>query len=365
MLDRIEVFKAGKHRAMDGAVYEFSEADVAAIAAAYDPALSSAPLVLGHPKTDAPAWGWAKGLSVENGVLVAETEKVAPAFADGVQDGRYKYVSAKFYPPGDANNPKPGSWYLQHIGYLGATPPAVKGLAPAFASEPEGLVAFATVDAGLLRDLFRRFRDWLIEDKGLDVADQVLPSWYIDNIEVEDSRAMFGEATTPAPADAATLAGGGGDDTISGGAALDPAFAERSAELDTREAGIQAREAAFAQSERQRTRDEDAAYLDGLVTAGRLPPVQRERLVPIMARLGGDQEVAFATADADPRAELRAVLDSLGVSIQFAEFAASDGFTGDIDPNALAIRARQLVDEAHGRGETLSTANAVRRARST
>lgn len=363
MLDRIEVFKAGKHRAVDGKVYVFSEADVAAIAASYDPALQSGPIVLGHPKTDDPAWGWVKGLSAEGGRLFADLEKVDPAFAEGVEAGRYRYVSSAFYGPADDRNPKPGAWYLRHVGFLGAQPPAVKGLQVAFTEPPaDSLVAFATVDAGLLRDLFRRFRDWLIEDRGLDVADQVLPSWYIDNIEIEPAPASFAESTEAGPTGDQTESAAGAD-TLTGAAGDDAALAERAAELDAREAQIRQREAAFAEGQRQSARSEDGAFLDGLVEAGRLPPAQRERVAAIFARLDGDQTVAFAEADANPRAELRQLLEGLGTSIQFAEFAGADGFTGEIDPGALASRAQELVSEANGRGETLSYADAVRRAR--
>lgn len=356
MLERIEVFKAGKHRAMDGAEYDFSEADVAAIAAAYDPAVLMSPIVLGHPKTDHPAWGWAKGYSAEAGVLFAETQQVNADFAAGVEGGSYKYVSLSLYAPTDSRNPKPGTWYPRHIGYLGAQPPAVKGLTPAFSEAPEdGLVAFSTVDAGLLRDLFRRFRDWMIEDKGLEVADQVLPSWFIDNIEVTEGArfAEAGDETIAAPADA----------TLPAGEASDVLFAERISELDTREAGIRAREVAFAEGERAKAREADDAYLDGLVAAGRLPPGFRANAAAVFAHLDGDTTVAFSEPDTTARAELRKLFDGLGVSIQFAEVSASDGFTGEHDAGVLAAKASQLVADAHGRGVTLSYADAVRQAR--
>jgi len=49
MLSKIDTFKAGRHRAQSGHVYEFSDADLKAIAESYDPAVSAAPIVLGHP----------------------------------------------------------------------------------------------------------------------------------------------------------------------------------------------------------------------------------------------------------------------------------------------------------------------------
>ncbi|MDF5823150.1 hypothetical protein P4237_07820 [Pseudomonas aeruginosa] len=60
---------AGRHVALDGRPVEFTEAILQEIAATYDPALSEAPLVIGHPKLNAPAYGWAKGLEVREGML--------------------------------------------------------------------------------------------------------------------------------------------------------------------------------------------------------------------------------------------------------------------------------------------------------
>ena len=54
---RIKIFKSGAQTTAAGQTIEFSDADLIACAAAYDPATSEAPIVIGHPKTDAPAYG--------------------------------------------------------------------------------------------------------------------------------------------------------------------------------------------------------------------------------------------------------------------------------------------------------------------
>lgn len=369
----IQVFKAGRHRSNSGKVFEFSEADVAQIAASYDPALHGAPIVLGHPKSNDPAWGWVKGLSVEAGVLVAEPERVDAAFAEGVEAGRYRYVSASFYTPDDAANPKPGAWYLRHVGYLGAQPPAVKGLEAAFAEEPADLVEFSQADGFWVKDIFRSMRDFFIEKFGLEAADRVIPSWSVENVEVEKIAPAFSEAgddsqsgadteaaaeTTAGQADD-TLAGDAGADTISGGQA-DDALATRAADLDAREAALDARAAQFSEADQLAARADDAAFVDGLVTAGRLPPVQRDRAVGLFARLAGDETVAFSEPAADPRAELRALFGLLGTAINFAEVGA-----GDFDPTsgaaapAIAARISEAVEAARGRGEVLSYSQAA------
>jgi hypothetical protein len=140
----IQIFRPGRHTAMDGSTISFSAADIAAAAAAYDPALHEAPIVVGHPRTDAPAYGWVQGLATgEGGGLEATPSQIDPAFAELVRAGRFKHVSAAFYGPDAPSNPKPGVWYLRHVGFLGAQPPAVKGLRPVAFGEAEGVVEFS------------------------------------------------------------------------------------------------------------------------------------------------------------------------------------------------------------------------------
>ena len=126
----IEIFKAGNHVASDGRAREFSVAVVAAMAAVYSPARHEAPLTLGHPADNLPAYGWAKSLrATDDGRLMMLAGDVTPEFSEAVKAGRYKKRSASFYPPGAPNNPAPGNWYLRHVAWLGAQVPAVRGLA--------------------------------------------------------------------------------------------------------------------------------------------------------------------------------------------------------------------------------------------
>lgn len=141
-MNPIEIFRAGTHTDSHGATLSFSEGDLASMAKAYDPALSEAPIVVGHPKADAPAYGWIKSLSAEGGRLFAAPDQVDPSFAEMVRAGRFKKLSASLYSPASPANPKPGAWYLRHVGFLGAQPPAIKGLAPVnfAAGEEEGTI---------------------------------------------------------------------------------------------------------------------------------------------------------------------------------------------------------------------------------
>lgn len=117
---QIEIFRTGRHTPMEGDVLSFSEADLAAMVAAYDPAIYQAPVVVGHPPIDAPAYAWIGSLAVSGDRIKAGITQIDPAFAELVKAGRFKNVSAAFWGPGSPGNPKPGAYYLKHVGFLGA-----------------------------------------------------------------------------------------------------------------------------------------------------------------------------------------------------------------------------------------------------
>lgn len=128
---------------MSGAQLQFSEADLQQTVAAYDPARHEAPLVIGHPAHDLPAYGWVQSLSFNEGALDATPAQVNPDFAEMVAVGAFKKISASFYSPTSPANPVPGVYYLRHVGFLGAQPPAVKGLrTPQFADPEDGVLTF-------------------------------------------------------------------------------------------------------------------------------------------------------------------------------------------------------------------------------
>lgn len=125
----IEIFRAGTHRDDAGRTHSFTPAMLAEMAASYNRAVREAPLTVGHPKDNLPAYGWVGKVYVnEAGNLAIDPHQVDPAFAAMVKAGRFKKRSASFYPPGAAHNPTPGKWYLRHVAFLGAQPPAVAGL---------------------------------------------------------------------------------------------------------------------------------------------------------------------------------------------------------------------------------------------
>ncbi len=134
----LQIFRAGTHTAMNGHTFHFSENDLANTAAAYGLCHHRAPLVLGHPKDDKPTYGWVAALKVLGNGLYAETNEVDARLVDWVGVGRYRHVSASLIAPDSPKNPAPGYWHLRHVGFLGAMPPAVKGMQPPAFGEAKG-----------------------------------------------------------------------------------------------------------------------------------------------------------------------------------------------------------------------------------
>ena len=66
-------------------------------------------------------------LSLNGGDLLAEPDQLDPQFAELVGNGRFKKVSASFYLPDSPNNPKPGTLYLRHVGFLGRSHLPLRG----------------------------------------------------------------------------------------------------------------------------------------------------------------------------------------------------------------------------------------------
>ena len=122
-----QIFRAGTHTAMRGQELSFSESDLIATAYAYQFKTKRAPLVLGHPDNNLPEYGYVLELIAKAGKLFAFAE-VSTSLLGLVREGRYKNVSAGFFGPSSPQNPVQGVWNLRHVGFLGANPPAVRGM---------------------------------------------------------------------------------------------------------------------------------------------------------------------------------------------------------------------------------------------
>lgn len=269
----IEIFKAGKRPDAHGTVVEITPADLQQVVDAYDVAYHEAPAVIGHPTMEAPAYAWVKGLQLDGDVLKAELDQVHPEFAEMVTDGRFKKVSASFYLANSPDNPKQGSLYLRHVGFLGAMPPAVKGLRnPEFSESEQGIVDFC---------------------------------------EATPNKPNQTEPTQGEPEMSAI-------DT----AELDRLRAENQ---QLKEEKAQA-EAAKAEAELNQAKTENADFAEGLVKAGKLAPIAKQQAVDLLNYASTTMQggvVEFGEGE-NLHSKLKAFLDAQPQVVNFGEVATKD-----------------------------------------
>lgn len=125
----IRIFRAGTHTDSSGRGGTWTAADLDRIVANFSLERHEPPLVLGHPKDNAPALGWVSGLRRVGDCLEAQFSQVAEEVKDWVRAGRFKKVSISLLP----------DLTLRHVGLLGAAVPAVAGLGSVAFSGVEGM----------------------------------------------------------------------------------------------------------------------------------------------------------------------------------------------------------------------------------
>jgi len=347
-MQAIEIFRSGKHTATNGQTLPFDKKALAAAVAAYDPKLHEAPVVIGHPKDNHPAFGWIDHLELtDDGVVLAHPKQVDAEFADLVEQGKYKKRSASWYLPDSPNNPKPGTLYLRHVGFLGAMPPALKGLKDVQFNEAEqGVVEFGDMSPWTLSNIagiFRRLREKMIAKEGMEEADSIIPNYAIENL-VEDAERLRQERdaalATPSPSFTENTKQ---DSTMT---------PEEIAALQAENAALKAKAVNFSESEtaiKQRelalAKREIGLQVDDLIKQGKVLPAQKVGLVEFMASLDGETlTVEFGEGDkaqkVSPRQFMTDFLANQPKIIDFAEHSKGDGSQTPADLTAEEIQKK-------------------------
>lgn len=323
----IEILKPGTFTDVNGTTVTFSQADVEELVASYNPDLDKAPAVIGHPKTDDPAYAWAESLAMDGDRAVATIGKIDPGFEKMVADGRYGAISASIYPRGHAANPVPGKYYLKHIGFLGAAKPAIKGLQP------------------------------------LGFSQVVNDSCIVVEINLSEP-AMPGDDTHPEPEMPKPQEN---DEAAIALAARESAVAASEAAIKTREDAVATREDQIKKDATEAAAAGAMAFAESLVEKLIVPPAQKDRLAFVLTTLATLPEDALSFGEGDaaerPDAALKALLGEATPVLSFGEIAnPEDAPKGDnLDAADIATRALQFTEEQAKAGTPVSAAVAVRK----
>lgn len=310
----IHVFRSGKQTDSSGVSHEFTSDTLQAIADRYHPELSESPLVIGHPATDDPAYGWISGLEYrssppEEEGLWASTQQLADGFEDIVEAGRYKHRSVSLYLPDHPNNPTPGDWYLRHVGFLGAQAPAVKGLRPIGFADAEAQVAEFSMTSSrvtsTIAELWSGLREWLIETSGIEAANRVTPKFMLDELNsiAETQRRDPEGAEAPMPNEGIVMSEEKKTDNTEDQAndaleqriaQLEAAEASQKAENEQLKAQIEVHAAELLEAKRVAFGERVAGLVQGAKIAAKDAPA----LVELLMSAPDDKAVSFGEGDA-------------------------------------------------------------------
>lgn len=316
MSNPLHLARVGTFTDMHGQDVSLTPELLAQLAASYDPALYQAPLVIGHPKTNSPAFGWLDKIEATTEGLFGSPINVDPAFAEAVASGRYPKRSLSFWPADHPGSPTPGRPYIRHLGVLGAVPPAIPGLRGADLADP---------DAGITTLDFS--------------ADPITPP----------------EEPPMPELDSVALAAQVAD------------LAAQSAALTARETALLAREAEIAAHAVGIRRAEAVAFCDALATKAQIRPTDIPALAELMLRLDTDEPAPCFAAAAEPEnamapgAWLRSWLASMPPLVELSEVATHDRsgpHTAPTDAEAAA-RARAYRAKQAAAGNPISFTAAV------
>lgn len=346
----IEVFRAGEQTDSSGNTRKWTSSDLEKIVENYNAKEHEAPVVIGHPKDNAPAFGWVEKLKMDGEVLLAKFKDLIPEFVEAVEKGLYKKRSISLYP----------DLKLRHIGFLGAMPPAVKGLADIQFSEEEiETYEFADNQLGFKFEttgrIFQNLREFFIEKYDLESADKVIPQWWIEEIKkilVDNSSQSAVNAFCEKITEEITK-------MTKAENANNAEFAEqlkaKDAELAKKQAEIEAMKAEKRQSEFN-------SFCEGLIQEGKLTPAQKELAVKCFEEALKPESYEFSEDGKNPMLEsVKNLLNALPKQIEFGEHVKKESLNevlGD-DPGAIAQKALEFQQSEAQKGRIIRIDEAV------
>lgn len=312
----IEVFAAGEQTDSAGNTKKWTSSDLETIVSKYNSQKDhEAPAVIGHPTSNAPAYGWVQQLKTDGKLLYAKFNQLVPEFVDMLKNGMYKKRSISLY----------SDLTLRHIGFLGAMPPAIKGLKDiAFQSGESFSIEFnynqkgdPNMDANELKtkldELTSKFNDAekqlnkskevnkKLEESSKDISSK-LTQYEDENKKLKQSNDELVKKvenfSKPEPKEDKELE--------------DPRFQEQADK-------IKAIQAELDLAKKTNRIGEFKEYVKGLHTEGKLISEQQSNVIDLMEALHGIGKFNFADGEASAIDKFKAYLDAQPKLVEFKE----------------------------------------------
>ncbi len=287
----IEVFEGGLQTDSAGQSSYWHSDRLDEIVQTYNPSRHEAPLVIGHPEHDSPAWGWVESVKREGNKLFVKFKDVAGEFLDMGRRGLFKKRSVAFYSPDHPQNPHPGKWHLRHVGWLGAMPPAVKGLKN---------VSFGDVPGTSFE--FQEINHKQTEESNMKTVEQ---------LQTE----------------------------------LDALTAENDAKFNEMKQAADAAKAEVAKLQKKLFEQEESAFCDNLVKEGKLTPAEKGyELDELVSKRMSKQDVTFGETKTTNYDLHREKLSKRAPVIQFGDSGAGKG-KGEEKKDDKPVSTKDVIDQ--------------------
>ncbi len=343
-MKRIHLLKPGTFVGKDGKSYTFTGDDIRSIARSYDVKLSEAPIVIGHPDETAPAMGWIEKVEAEGDNLYVTPAKVQPAFSEAVKSHKFTKVTASLYSPDHPGNPANGEWYLQHVGFLGAQAPAVKGLEPIQFADHGQPAVVVSLSEGI--------------DEAMPLLRRLLAVLRISATNPQLSEAA---AAITAAADPSVVPS---QESEVDQATHTAAITEKDTEIATLKQQLADRDAAAKASAATARKAEVAQFVEGAIKSGKLLPAEKSMVIELASRIeaGTTVQLAEGGAAVDLLASFKTFVEGLPKRLTTAEVANRGNDPDRVEstaqfstPPGTVVNAERL--EIHNKAEAYRAQN--------
>ncbi len=336
----IPIFKTGTHTDSAGNTREWTESDLDLIVSKYNPAEHEAPEVIGHPEHNSPAWGWVEALKRDGQYLFARMKGRVPEFVEMLKKNLFKKRSISLAT----------DMTLRHVGWLGAMPPAVKGLPDvAFGEDKESIVIeFGSSTESGTKSFFGR------EAKRMKLFDWLKGKAAAEGVTLEDAPVNFSAPNPPpAPPPAGDIKSLVDAEVAKVVSAKEIEFAEKlkvgTQSLESERAALAAEKAALDKAKADSQKAEIASFCEGLRKDGKLTPAMVKHgmgmtnFLEAISGISTTYEFSEGTEKKKqtPFEYAKSFLGSFKKQIEFGEFAGNEKDFGDKDKRDAAIKNYQ------------------------
>mgnify|MGYP001568301260 FL=1 len=347
----IPIFRTGTHTDSQGNEKTWTEGDLDVIVSKYKPAEHEAPEVIGHPEHNAPAWGWVEGLKREGQTLFAKMKNRVPEFVDMVRKGLFKKRSISLYP----------DMTLRHVGWLGAMPPAVKGLPDVAFNEAESIVIeFGEIGTVIPKSEIRNPKSFFgKEAKGMKWFDWLKGKAEAEGVALEDAPQSFAEGGNPKseipnPQLIKALVDAEVAKVV---AAKTAEFAEEGSKLKTESDRLKAENEKLEKAKGERKKADIASFCEGLCEEGKLTPAMMKYgmgMTNFLEAISGIETTIEFSEGTEKKKQTpveyaKSFLSAFKKQIEFGEFAGNEkDIPRGNDKRDAAIRDYQEKNKKDG-----------------